>query len=231
MSAAKPTSFLSDFRYGVSWKTMAMRTASDSGFRDRDGLSSGSTAGRVVAVGTKADVTRILQHPGDDTAEELLPLVYEELRRLAASKISKETPGQTLQPTALVHEAYLRLVDADTRWDNRGHFFAAAARSMRQILINRAVRKKTEKHGGDRVREEFDEAFLGTEPVPDRMLALNEALERLEAIDERKGRIVLLRYFAGLSIEDTANAMSLSPATVKRDWQFARTWLHREMSR
>ena len=186
-----------------------------------------------MAESTKESVTRILQGStaAEDTADELLPLVYEELRQLAASKIAKETPGQTLQPTALVHEAYIRLVDSDTRWDSRGHFFAAAARSMRQILINRAIRKKTEKHGGDRQRQAFDEAFLHAEPPPERMLALNEALERLEQIDERKGKIVMLRYFAGLSIEDTARSLGLSAATVKRDWQFARTWLFREMNR
>ena len=187
----------------------------------------------MLADPTPEDITRILQSTDDaaNTTEKLLPVVYAELRRLAASKIAKETPGQTLQPTALVHEAFIRLVDSDTSWDNRGHFFAAAARSMRQILINRALRKKTEKHGGDRKRQELDESFLVSEPAPDHILALNEALERLEQIDERKGKIVMLRYFAGLSIEDTASALDLSPVTVKRDWQFARTWLHREISK
>jgi RNA polymerase sigma factor (TIGR02999 family) len=182
---------------------------------------------------TKGLITQILSNTkGESTlAEELLPLVYQELRRLATAKLAQESPGQTLQPTALVHEAYIRLVDADMRWDNRGHFFAAAARSMRQILVNRAIRKQAKKHGGDRCRQEFNEAMFVAEPAPERMLALNEALERLEAIDERKGRIVMLRYFAGLSIEDTASAMGISPATVKREWQFARTWLHREMSK
>jgi RNA polymerase sigma factor (TIGR02999 family) len=182
---------------------------------------------------TKEEITQILQNSESDarTANELLPVVYAELRRLAANKIAKETPGQTLQPTALVHEAYLRLVDSDTRWESRGHFFSAAARSMRQILINRAIRKKAAKHGGDRRREEFDETFFSAEPPPERMLAMNEALERLEQIDERKGKIVMLRYFAGLGIEDTARALGLSAATVKREWQFARTWLHREMTR
>ncbi|MCA9149931.1 MAG: sigma-70 family RNA polymerase sigma factor [Planctomycetales bacterium] len=178
-------------------------------------------------------ITQILSRPDGDSrvAEELFPLVYQELRNLAAARIAKEAPGQTLQATALVHEAYIRLVDADVKWDSRRHFFAAAARSMRQILINRAIRKQAKKHGGDRDRQEFDEAIFASEPPPQQVLALNAALERLEALDERKGQVVMLRYFAGLSIEDTAAAMGLSPATIKREWQFARTWLHREMTK
>ncbi|MCA9172028.1 MAG: sigma-70 family RNA polymerase sigma factor [Planctomycetales bacterium] len=181
----------------------------------------------------KGLITQILSKDNCDAsvAEELLPLVYQELRRLAAARLAQESPGQTLQATALVHEAYIRLVDADVRWESRGHFFAAAARSMRQILINRAIRKQATKHGGDRGRQEFDEAMFASEPPPERMLALNAALEQLESIDERKGQVVMLRYFAGLSIEDTALALGLSPATVKREWQFARAWLHREMTK
>ncbi|MEZ6098022.1 MAG: ECF-type sigma factor [Pirellulaceae bacterium] len=181
----------------------------------------------------KGLITQILSKTESEAsvAEELLPLVYQELRRLAATRIAQESPGQTLQATALVHEAYIRLVDADAQWDSRGHFFAAAAKAMRQILINRAIRKQTKKHGGDRGRQELDEAMFASEPPPERMLALNAALERLEEIDNRKGQVVMLRYFAGLSIEDTANALGLSPATVKREWQFARTWLHREMTK
>jgi RNA polymerase sigma factor (TIGR02999 family) len=175
----------------------------------------------------------LLQRAGDQNAvtDELLPLVYAELRNLAAAQMAQETTQQTLQPTAPVHEAYILLVgDRDVPWENRGHFFAAAARSMRQILINRAKQKNAEKHGGKLVRRELDDAFFAEEPPPQRLLALDAALEKLEKIDPRKGRIVMLRYFAGLSIEDTATAMSLSPATVKRDWQFARTWLQREMT-
>jgi len=178
-------------------------------------------------------VTQLLQGVGEGSSisDELLPLVYDELRRLAASQMAKENPGQTLQPTALVHEAYIRLVgDADVRWDNRGHFYAAAARSMRQILINRAVQKQAQKHGGDRREQPFDDGLLVDEPPAERMLALDEALQKLEQVDARKGKIVMLRYFAGLSIDDTARALEVSPATVKRDWQFARTWLYREMS-
>lgn len=177
-------------------------------------------------------VTKILQEEdGPVASEKLLPIVYEELRKLAAAQMARETPGNTLQPTALVHEAYLRLIgDEDIRWENRAHFFASAARSMRQILINRAVQKKTEKHGGKVARRDLDDAFIAQEPPPERMLALDEALQRLEKRDERKGKIVMLRYFAGLSIEETAKALELSPATVKREWQFARTWLYREMN-
>lgn len=183
---------------------------------------------------TTTDVSRILRaaEPGAAVSEELLPLVYEELRRLAAAHMAREKPGQTLQPTALVHEAYMRLIGSqEMRWDSRGHFFAAAARSMRQILINRANRKKAEKHGGKLVRRDLDDEFFVDEPPPERLIALDAALKKLENIDPRKGQIVMLRYFAGLSIEETAQSLNLSPASVKRDWQFARTWLHREMSR
>jgi RNA polymerase sigma factor (TIGR02999 family) len=187
-----------------------------------------------VTVNSRDKVTMILSDVSIDPSatDELLPLVYEELRRLAQEQLARELPGQTLQPTALVHEAYLRLVaDPDLHWDSRSHFYAAAARSMRQILINRAVRRKAMKHGGGRKRCELDDVFSGREPEPDRLLALDASLRRLEELDPRKGRIVMLRYFASLSVEETAKAMDISPATVKRDWQFARTWLHREMTR
>ncbi|GAB5407241.1 MAG: ECF-type sigma factor [Aureliella sp.] len=177
-------------------------------------------------------ITRLLNVDSDEAvSDELLPLVYDELRRLAAAQMAKETPGQTLQPTALVHEAYVRLVgNADVRWNGRGHFFAAAARSMRQILINRAIKKKTEKHGGKLVRRDIEEQPIADEPPPEHILALDAALKKLEEIDPRKGQLVMLRYFAGLSIEETADSLGTSVATVKRDWKFARTWLHREMS-
>lgn len=181
----------------------------------------------------KNDVTTLLLNAESGVAisDELLPLVYDELRNLAAAHMAKELPGQTLQPTALVHEAYMRLVgNTEVQWDSRGHFFGAAARSMRQILINRANKKKTEKHGGKLIRRDLDDAFLADEPPPERLLALDAALIKLEKIDARKGQIVMLRYFAGLSIEETAKSLETSVATVKRDWQFARTWLHREMS-
>ncbi|MCA9126039.1 MAG: sigma-70 family RNA polymerase sigma factor [Planctomycetales bacterium] len=178
-------------------------------------------------------VTKILQGDDDTLAtEKLLPIVYEELRKIASIQLAHETPGQTLQPTALVHEVYIRLVgDEDIRWQNRGHFFAAAARSMRQILINRAKRKQTTKHGGGKQQVPLEDVLVTAETRPERILALDEALQRLELMDERKGKIVMLRYFAGLSVEETAKALDISPATVKREWQFSRTWLYTEMSK
>ena len=188
-----------------------------------------------MAAPTDARITRILDAAADgdsNVAAELLPLVYEELRRLAHAQMARERPGQTLQPTALVHEAYLCLVGGDERrWGNRAHFFAAAARAMRQILVNRSHRRRAAKHGGDRVRVDLDQVELaGRQESADRIVALDEALDRLEQIDPRKARIVSLRYFAGLTIEQTAKAVDLSPATVKREWQFARTWLYRGMT-
>ena len=189
-------------------------------------------------------VTRILQvletsgGGGDGRAtEELLPLVYDELRRLAGQWMAHERPGQTLQPTALVHEAYLRLVGAvgaEPKWDNRGHVFAAAARAMRRILVERARHKCADRHGGGWARVSLDHvepASDGPEPQPEVMLALDDALGRLEAIDSRKAKVVLLRYFAGLTIEQTAEAMGLAATTVKDEWHFARAWLYGEMTR
>ena len=182
----------------------------------------------------KNEITLLLQSGRDDAtvSEDLFPLIYNELRRIAAAQMAHEKAGQTLQPTALVHEAYMRLVgDTEVHWQNRAHFFSAAARSMRQILVNRAIKKKAVKHGGDLKRQPFDEADFSDQPRPEHLLALDEALKRLEEIDERKGKVVMLRYFAGLSIEETAKALGLSAATVKREWQFSRSWLHREMTR
>lgn len=178
-------------------------------------------------------VTQVLQAAGagDPTAAaELLPLVYEELRRLAQHRMANEPAGQTLQPTALVHEAYLRLLgDQEVHWQNRGHFFAAAAESMRRILVERARRVRRLKHGGGRVRLDLDAAEFPADGDPQDMVALDEALSRLQAIDERKGSIIMLRYFAGLSIEETAQALGLSRTTVKDEWSFARAWLYREL--
>ena len=187
---------------------------------------------RIVAETDQARVTAILRKAESDStaAEELLPLVYGELRRRAAELMVAEAPGNTLQPTALVHEAYLRLVgDPNLSWESRGHFFGSAARSMRQILINRALRKKAEKHGGGRKRKEIDEAHLAAGVTSGRILEMDEALKRLAEIDERKERIVMLRYFAGLTIDETAKALDISPSTVTREWRFAITWLKREM--
>ncbi|AMV27314.1 ECF sigma factor [Gemmata sp. SH-PL17] len=161
-------------------------------------------------------------------AAQLLPLVYDELRRLAVARLAAEPPGQTLQPTALVHEAYLRLVAAGhDQWDHRGHFFAAAAESMRRILIDGARKKAAARHGGAMQRQALDpEAALVPEPRED-LLALDEALSRLEAVDPLKANLVKLRYFAGLSLAEAASALDLSERTAGRHWAYARAWLRR----
>ena len=180
------------------------------------------------------DVTRILNaiEQGDaKVADELLPLVYDELRLLAAQKLSQERPGQTLQATALVHEAYLRLVGtADPGWENKGHFFKAAAEAMRRILVENARRKRSPKHGGDRKKMDFSEAALAVgERVPsETMIALDEALERLSKRDHVKADVVRLRYFAGLTSEQAAAVLKISPTTAKRYWVYSRAWLLRE---
>jgi RNA polymerase sigma factor (TIGR02999 family) len=162
--------------------------------------------------------------------DSLLPLVYQELRRLAASYLRRERPGQTLQPTALVHEAYLRLMkDKPDRWQNRAHFCAIAAHSMRQILIERARARGALKRGGARPRVTLDEALVAGGERSIDLVALDEALERLAALDPEQGRLVELRFFGGLTVEETADAMGISPATVKRHWTVARAWLAREL--
>ena len=177
------------------------------------------------------DVTRILAaiEAGDpQAAEQLLPLVYDELRKLAAQKLAEEKPGQTLQPTALVHEVYLRLVGADPgqSWDGRGHFFAAAAEAMRRILIDNARHKQTRKAGGGRRRLDLDDVEPALEEGDgDRLLALDEALRRLEAEDPRKAELVKLRFFAGLGAEQAAAALGVSLSTAEKDWAYARSWL------
>jgi RNA polymerase sigma factor (TIGR02999 family) len=168
-----------------------------------------------------------IQQGDAHAAEQLAPLIYDELRKLAAQKLAQEKPGQTLQPTALVHEAYLRLVAPAeaTRWDSRGHFFAAAAEVMRRILVDAARRKQTEKHGGRRRRVELPD--FPAEPVvaDERLLALDAALSRLAAEDPLAARVVELRHFAGLSIEEVARTLGLSRATAYRHWTYARAWL------
>jgi RNA polymerase sigma factor (TIGR02999 family) len=188
-----------------------------------------------------SEVTRILSaiEQGDPHApEQLLPLVYEELRRLAAQKIARETPGQTLQATALVHEAYLRLVATPAspelaqhvpHWNSRGHFFAAAAEAMRRILVERARHKKSQKAGGDQQRHGIDDIEPAI-PGPDLdLLALNEALTKLESQDRRKAELVKLRFFAGMTIEEAAQALGISTATANSDWVYARCWLRVEI--
>jgi RNA polymerase sigma factor (TIGR02999 family) len=184
------------------------------------------------------DVTQLLAAAGDGdslAAAELLPVIYDELQRLARSFMAREPAGgagHTLQPTALVHEAYLRLIGhADMKWDSRGHFFVAAATSMRRILVERARSRGRIKRGGDRQRKELHDGAMAVEPPSDELLALDEALKRLEQTDQRKARVVMLRHFAGLGVEETAAALNVSPATVKNDWAFARAWLHRELSK
>jgi RNA polymerase sigma factor (TIGR02999 family) len=180
------------------------------------------------------DVTRILsevEQGNPHAAEQLLPLVYDELRKLAAQKLASEKPGQTLQATALVHEAYLRLVDAakTQHWDSRGHFFAAAAEAMRRILVESARKKKRQRHGGGRRRVDLQEAVSLADSPQDDLLALDEALTRLAAREPAKAELVKLRYFAGLSIDEAADLMRISRTTAKRYWVFARAWLLAEI--
>jgi RNA polymerase sigma factor (TIGR02999 family) len=179
-----------------------------------------------------SEVTRILSaiEQGDPhAAEQLLPVVYEELRRLAAEKMAQEKPGQTLQATALVHEAYLRLVDVDKarHWNCRRHFFAAAAEAMRHILVDRARRKRSRKRGGDRARVQFDQAKVAAVEEPDEVLAVDEALAGLAGADAQAADLVRLRYFAGLSIPEAAEALNISPRSADRLWAYARAWLRR----
>jgi RNA polymerase sigma factor (TIGR02999 family) len=180
------------------------------------------------------DVTRILSavEQGDPhAAEQLLPLVYEELRKLAAQKLAQEAPGQTLQATALVHEAYLRLVDVEKAqyWNSSGHFFAAAAEAMRRILVESARRKQRERHGGGLLRVELRELDVGVPQPDENVLLLDDALTRLACIRPQAAKVVELRFFTGLTIEEVAPIMGVSPRTARRLWVFARAWLRREM--
>jgi RNA polymerase sigma factor (TIGR02999 family) len=182
-----------------------------------------------------SEVTRILSavERGDPhAAEQLLPLVYEELRQLAAAKLARDRPGQTLQATALVHEAYLRLVDVDQaqHWNSRGHFFAAAAEAMRRILVDAARSRKAQKRGGERRRVEVEIAEFPAPPDDQKLLALDEALAKLERQHPPKAQLVKLRYFAGLPIREAAAALGISTATADRYWAYARAWLQREMA-
>ncbi len=181
------------------------------------------------------EVTRILSavEQGDPhAAEQLLPLVYDELRRLAAQKLAQEKPGQTLQATALVHEAYLRLVasgDASTpreqQWDSRGHFFAAAAEAMRRILVENARRKASLKRGGEPVRHALDEIDVSLQRPPEELLAVHDALDKLAETDPRAAELVKLRYFAGFTLDEAAEALGISPRTADSVWAYARAWL------
>jgi len=179
-------------------------------------------------------VTQILlqMERGDSAAaSRLLPLVYDELRNLAAARLAYEQPGQTLQATALVHEAYLRLVDVEQvqQWDSRGHFFAAAAEAMRRILVEAARRKGRQKHGGDLERVELDESDLATTTPDDRLLAIDEALDRLSADDPRAAELVKLRFFAGFSLTEAAEILGMSRTSAYEQWAYARAWLRCEV--
>ena len=180
------------------------------------------------------DVTQILNaiEQGDPSAaEQLLPVVYEELRKLAAQKMAHEKPGQTLQATALVHEAYLRLVDVEKaqHWNSRGHFFGAAAEAMQRILVSNARRRKSLKRGGNLQRIELEVAQLGTDQQDHKLIALDEALAKLAKVASGKAELVKLRYFAGLTTREAAEVMGISTATADRHWAYARAWLQREM--
>lgn len=184
---------------------------------------------------SEPDVTRILNaaEAGDrQAAEELIPLVYGELRKLAAWRLGQEAAAHTLQATALVHEAYMKLSPGENQWDGRRHFFSAAAEAMRRILIDRARRRKAVRHGGEMHRTEYEEAGIaGPSHDDDELLSINELLDRFAEIEPRKAEVVKLRYFVGMTIEETAEALGVSTPTAKRDWTFARAWLFRELGK
>jgi RNA polymerase sigma factor (TIGR02999 family) len=191
---------------------------------------------RRILIVAMSDVTQILQQieSGDPSAAaELLPLVYEELRKLAAARMAQESPDHTLQATALVHEAYVKLVGAGSEpgWQNRRHFFMAAAEAMRRILIDHARRKQRVKHGGDRRRVALDGVEPPVETRPDELLLIDEALERLENEDPQAAEVVKLCYFGGLEVEEAADLLGISRATAYRHWNYARAWLHAEVAR
>ena len=179
-----------------------------------------------------SDVTRILEAIGQGdpkAADQLLPLVYQELRKLAAHKMAGEPPGQTLQPTALVHEAWLKLVGQENRkWQDRNHFFAASAEAMRRILVDNARRKRTQRHGGGQQRVELDDIKLAVEN-DDVLLAVNDALEKLAVSDKQKAELVKLRYFVGMTIEEAAQVLGISAPMAKRHWAYSRAWLSEEI--
>jgi RNA polymerase sigma factor (TIGR02999 family) len=187
-----------------------------------------------VPAGEITVILERIQRGEEQAADRLLPLVYDELRRLAAARMAHEAPGVTLQPTALVHEAYLRLAsEPATRWENRSHFMAVAARAMRRILVDHARKHRAAKRGSGAARltiDHLDRPAVGPDDVVD-LVTLDDALSRLASIDPRQARIVELRFFGGLSVDDTAAILSASTRTVKRDWQLARAWLKREMAR
>lgn len=189
----------------------------------------GSAVGDLLS----QNITHLLKEwsDGDERAlDRLTPLVYEELRQQAARYLRRERPGHTLQTTALIHEAYLRLIDAkDVQWQSRAHFFAIAANLMRRILVDHSRRRDAEKRGGSHIRLTLDEALAGAKETDVDVLAIDEALNRLATVDPQQARVVELRFFSGLTVEETAEALGVSPKTVKRDWSVARAWLRREI--
>jgi RNA polymerase sigma factor (TIGR02999 family) len=188
--------------------------------------------GREAMIISVSQVTQLLDaiESGDPAAAgHLLPLVYEELRKLAAAKMAQEKPGQTLQPTALVHEAWLRLAGSEQRWNGRDHFFGAAAEAMRRILVDRARKKSAERHGGQRQRVDLEHVTLATEDSDETVLAIHEALEKLAMESPQKAEIVKLHYFADMKYAEIAQTLGLSLATVERHWAYARSWLYREL--
>jgi RNA polymerase sigma factor (TIGR02999 family) len=199
------------------------------------GLSCLHAANSRVILVPMSEVTRILsaiEHGDKLASEQLLPLVYAELRQIAAAKLAHEKPGQTLQATSLVHEAYIRLVvgDAAQRWDSRAHFFAAAAEAMRRILVENARRKKTEKRGGARVRQDLDAIDVAAPEDPEDFMALDEALDKLASTDQTAAALVQLRFFAGMPIPEAAELLGISHRTADRLWAYARAWLHQEIA-
>jgi RNA polymerase sigma factor (TIGR02999 family) len=193
-----------------------------------------SNGSERVEEDSMADVTRLLNDAaaGSPAAtEELFQAVYDQLRRIARRRMAEERADHTLQATALVHEAYVRLVgDQQVIWNSRAHFFGAAARAMRRILVEQARRKARPKHGGDRERVSLEHAEVAVEPLSDDVLAVDEAVKKLEAVDARKGRIVNLRYFSGLSAEETASVLGVSVGTIEREWRFIKSWLQLELT-
>jgi RNA polymerase sigma factor (TIGR02999 family) len=196
--------------------------------------SNGTADSERTAGEPMSEVPRILsaiEHGDPHGAAQLLPLVYDELRKLAAQRLSREAAGQTLQPTALVHEAYLRLVNGDEtqQWNSRGHFFAAAAEAMRRILVEQARRKKRLKHGGERGRIDIELASLPTRMSSDELLALDEALKKLQQQDPVKAQLVTLRFFGGMTIEQASEQLDISRVTAHRYWVYARAWLYQQI--
>jgi len=179
-----------------------------------------------------SQLLRAWSNGDQDALDKLMPLVYDELRRMAKRHMDRQGPGHTLQTTALIHEAFLRLVDQkEAHWQNRAHFFAVAARAMRHILVDYARARHAAKRGGAAIVVSLDEAAVASDERVAEMVALDDALESLAAVDRRKCQVVELRYFGGLSVEETAEVLKVSPETVARDWRLARTWLLRELSR